>query len=760
MKKRISTIILATALVGAALAQNNGMVTGKVLDATTMEPAPFANVIVLGTNYGDATDIEGTFEITNVPPGSYQVRASSVGYQAKTKTDVIVSNARPVELEFRLPSTAVELNEVTVTSDYFTSAPTEVNSVRTLGYEELRRSPGGFEDVLRAVAVLPGVAQADAGRNDLVVRGGAPSENLYLVDGVPVPNINHFGTQGATGGPTSYVNLDFVENVAFSTGGFPVVYGDKLSSTLRVDLREGRKDQWGGKATVAATQFGLNLEGPIGEKANVLFSIRRSYLDFIFKAADFGFVPEYYDLFLKATYEPSPENKFSFFTIGAYDVVNFFNDTEEQKLDNWRILGTDQTQYFAAFTWRRLLDDGYVNSSVSRVYTDYDSRQDSFDVPIFRNQSLEVERTFKTELVYQFMEFSETHVGGSATLARADNRIFFPSAFVTTFGETLPTNDIDETHDYLKWAAFANWTQTFAHKLTVNLGARTDYFDGIDDKQTFSPRASAAYRLSDLFTISASVGVYHQAPSYIWLADGDRNDDLKQIRATQYVGGVAYRLREDSRVNVEAYVKDYADYPTSTLRPYLALANTGGGFGGPDDNYSAFGLEDLTPKAEGYSRGVEFSAQKKLSELPFYGIMSVTLGETHFTALDGVERPGLYDQRVIVSASGGYQPNERWIFSAKFQFATGRPHTPYYAPNGWQKTSEYLSERLDPTHRLDLRVDRRWFFDWGTLIAFLDVQNVYNRNNVQSVRWDYAEQKEDRASAIGVLPSIGLSLEL
>ena len=324
--------------------ENSGSIMGKVVDATTKKPIPGVNIFLLGTNIGAATNEEGNYTIKNIPVGNYQIRASAIGFDAITKTDAVVNSARPAMIDFQLKESIIELDNVVVTSDFFQNNPTEVNSVRNFSYEEIRRAPGGFEDVVRALSILPGVAQADAGRNDLVVRGGAPSENLFLVDGFPVSNINHFGTQGASGGPLSYVNLDFVRETSFSTGGFSALYGDKLSSVLTIDLREGRKDKLGGKATISATQFGLNAEGPISEKASFLFSARRSYLDFIFKAAGFGFVPEYYDVLTKFNYNFDTRNSLSFLLVGAFDNVRFFNDTEDQRYNNSRALASDQIQ--------------------------------------------------------------------------------------------------------------------------------------------------------------------------------------------------------------------------------------------------------------------------------------------------------------------------------------------------------------------------------------------------------------------------------
>ncbi|MDZ7766248.1 MAG: TonB-dependent receptor [Melioribacteraceae bacterium] len=311
-------IILILAVVVNLFAQNSsGSITGKVVDKVTQQPIPGVNIIVVDTQFGAASGLEGEFEIKNIPTGNYSVRASAVGFAPVLKRNVVVNSARPANLIFELLETTVELEDVTVTSDQFESDPTEVNSIKTFSYEEIRRLPGGFEDVVRALSVLPGVAQQSSGRNDLVVRGGAPSENLYVVDGFVFPTINHFGNQGATGGPLSFVNLDFVDDVSFSTGGFSALYGDKLSSVLKIDLREGRTDRLGGKATISASQFGLNLEGPTGEQSNFIFSVRRSYLDFIFNAAGFNFVPEYYDMLGKYNFNLDNSNRFSFLFVGA-----------------------------------------------------------------------------------------------------------------------------------------------------------------------------------------------------------------------------------------------------------------------------------------------------------------------------------------------------------------------------------------------------------------------------------------------------------
>ena len=757
MKNLFYTIIIVLFSSITSFAQDlNGKMYGKVIDKTSNEPLIGANVIILGTELGTATNTEGEFYLNNIPPNTYQVRASVIGYNTLTKTDVSVMPGKPAILIFELTFTAIELESVIVQSDYFVKNPIEVGSIKGFSNEEIRRSAGGFEDVVRAVSILPGVAQADPGRNDLIVRGGGPSENLYLIDGIPVQNINHFGTQGATGGPLSYVNLDFVSATTFSTGGFSVLNGDKLSSVLTIDFRDGRKDKIGGKGTISATKFGLDLEGPATQNSTFIFSVRRSYLDFIFQAADFSFVPEYYDGFAKYDWKIDNKNSFSFLLIAAFDNVKYFNDTEDQRYDNSRILGSDQTQYATGISYRHLLESGFINLTLNRNYVDYNTQQnDSLLNPIFINNSLEKENTLKADLTYKLSKITEINAGVSAKLIDFEADVFVPE-FVSTFGDTIPTTSINSREDYNKLAAYTNLNFLLFDRLNLNLGVRADYFSPTTTKTFFSPRFSASYRLTDITSFTFSTGIYHQSPSYIWLVGNEMNPELKNIRVNQYVLGVDQYFSADALFRVEGFYKDYFDYPTSLRRTYLIMANTGAGFAGSDENFASFGLDPLNSEGTGLAKGFEVSLQKKLSDTPYYGILSLTYSEANFTAFDKIERIGSYDQTWIFNISGGYKFNEEWEVATKFRYSTGKPYTPYNS-DGSQSVEQINTIRFPINHSLDMRVDKRWFFSGWTLITYVDIQNVYNRKNITGIRWDQRTQAPEFNETIGILPSIGVS---
>jgi hypothetical protein len=738
--------------------KKSNLIEGHVLDAVTREPLIGANILVMGTAIGATTNPDGHFQIPNLAPGTYRLQASMIGYQSFIKTDIIAAVGKQVEVMIMLQPEAVKVSEYEITPTYFDQSGATPVSSQSLSNEEIRRAPGSNEDVVRAVAILPGVVQTSAGRNDLMVRGGAPSENLYVVDGHEIPNLNHFGTQGATGGPLSFVNLDFVRDVSFSTGGFGVEYGDRMSSVMDLQTEDGRTDRIGGKATISASQFGLNTEGPLGKNGSFIFSARRSYLDFIFKAAGFGFVPEYWDFLGKATIHPDKQNTLSFINIGALDNIRIFNDTPDQRLDNSRILGSSQNQYFSGLSWQHLMHGGILRTSLTRTFVDYDYLQtDTLLNPRFQSKSKEGETGLRTELTRRLAAKTTLTAGMQGKTALLDGSLLM-NPIETSFGDSLLTIAPTWKRRAVKSAAYAQISQRMGTRWTLTAGGRADYFDGIHDKFAFSPRGSLSYALTDKIALSASGGIYRQAPSYIWLVTNPKNSQLKFEQADQLVLGIEDRIRPDTRIRIEGYFKKYHNYPASVSRPYLVLANTGAGYGGSEEGFAAFGTDELRSDGVGYARGIELTIQKRLSEIRCYGILSVSYGKTEFKAIDGVNRVGLYDQRLILNLSGGYQFSRAWEIASKFRFGTGTPYTPY-DNQGKQTVAAYNSKRFPVFHTLDVRVDRRWSMPSWTLITYVDIQNIYSHKNVSRYRWNERKQIVETDKDIGILPVIGISAE-
>ena len=752
-------LLLARPVIAQELAAGSGIITGIVVDQTTQSPIPGAAVRLVGTKRGTATNTSGEFRIEGLPVGTYRLEIGSVGFEPVILTDIVVTSARPQSVRAELSETAVVTEGVTVRPDYFTRNRATPTSTQSLRNEEIRRLPGGFEDVVRAVSTLPGVAQVSNGRNDLLVRGGAPSENLYLIDGIESPNINHFGTQGAGGGPLSFVNLDFVRATTFSTGGFGAKYGDKISSVLTIDLRDGRDDRTGGKGTISATQFGLNLEGPITENGSYLFSARRSYLDLIFKAAGFSFVPEYWDFLGKFDYKVGDNDRLSGLAIAAIDRVKFFNDDEDDAFDNSRILDNTQDQLIAGITWKHLFGNGYVNTRFGKTRIAYEfSQTDTLLNPIFTNNSVEDELNLRIDGLLKFgegIQGTDLSFGGNA------KTVGFETDLLLRQVEPGLSATLDER--FYKGAIYAQVSRPLFGEVIGSLGGRLDWFNGIEKKLYPSARLSISAPLSEDLTLSLSGGRYYQSPSYIWLAANDENRKLRNIKTDVGVLGLEQLFSDDFKVSVEGYLKRYDNYPASLDRPYLVLANTGAGFGGADEGFASFGLEPLVSHGKGRSYGVEFFAQKKLSETPWYGVASLSINEATFTAIDGVGRPSNFDQRVIFNVSGGWKITDKWEVGTKFRFATGRPYTPVESLGdstfGYLVTDQFNELRLDPSHQLDLRVDKHWPFAGWNLITYIDIQNIYNSKSPSPPRWNARLQAGEVNDPIGLLPSIGVSAE-
>jgi hypothetical protein len=762
MKKLLLIVLLSLLYFNYLLSQeeqsstNKGTISGSVISKTTQQPLQSITVRVLNTNFGAFTDSKGKFQINNIPNGTYSVQFTGIGFEKYVQTDVMVNSAMPRKLEIQLVDKVIELQGAEVRASYFIKNAETVTSTQSLSYEDIRRSPGAQEDVIRATALLPGVAVTSAGRNDLIVRGGAPFENLFVVDNIEIPNINHFGSQGATGGPLSIINIDFVRDVSFSSGGFGSKYGNKVSSLTNIQLRNGNEDMFGGKVNLSATGFGLGLEGPVGNSGSFLFSARRSYLDLIFKAAGFSFIPEYWDFQTKIHYDINSNNSLSFLGIGALNTVSLNNETLDDRYGNSRVQVPNQNQYFSGFTWQTLFKDGFGRFTLGRTFTTFNtSQKDSNLVEIFKNLSDEGETSLKTDFEFKINTKMDIMLGNQIKYASKLTYDINIPGYIRTDNNGIPQElKVDTSFTSLKNSSYLSLTTAIGnHKVT--LGGRLDYYDMTVPKFYFSPRLSVIYQLNDVSAITFSAGRYYQAPSFIWLVGGS-TEPMKAIQADQLVMGYDHTPMEDLKVQLEVYYKWYSNYPGRVWRPQAVLAPAGF-----DDinNDIPYGLEPLSMTAKGYSRGAELFIQKKLSDIPLYGLLSITYSETKFTSLDGIERVGTYDSRFIFNLSLGYKFNYDWEVASKFRASTGLPTTPYLT-NGKLDYSKYNEgERLPFFHALDLRVDKKWNFSNMALTTYIDIQNIYGRKNVSQIRWNPRLNAPEYGASLGILPSIGINLE-
>jgi hypothetical protein len=756
---------LVVVLVGSSASAQTGSdrfgeVVGQVVEAATGRAVAGAEVAVEGTSLRAWTDSSGSFRIAAVPVGVVTLDVSAPGYAGALYPDIVVRTGRAVRMTVRLTSRPFELEGLTVRPSAFPSPAEAPTSTYRLRAEEVRRAPGAWEDVVRAVSILPGVAPTAVHSNALVVRGGAPFENLFVVDGFEVANINHFAAQGGTGGQTSMLNLALVERVAFSAGGFGVSDGDRIGSVTTIDLREGLEDGHGGEVNVALTGFGVLAEGPVGA-GSYLLGVRRSYLDLLLDWSGESFFTRYWDVNAKVTQRLSARNRLSWIFVGALDEFGFNIDGPEDAYDA-TILATNVDQYLTALTWTHLRDRSRFSLTVGRTSHAFDTFQnDTLGLPAFTNVSDEVENSLRAAATHSFPGGIILETG---VVAKHDSRlayqVWLPGEYrPDAAGQPAPL-DVDTSFSALRLGSYVEGVVPWGPRVSARLGGRLDYYDHLGQAVRFAPRAALSVGLDEATSLSLSGGRYWQAPSPIWLVGDPGNPSrLKPMRADHAVVGLQRLLGQEMVVQVEGYYKRYDDYPARVWHPAAVVAPS------DFDAVSAdvpFGLEPLESVATGRAYGAELFLQKRLGEIPVYGLVSLAVGRSEFAGLDGVRRPGRYDTPVIANMALGWKPGAAWDFGLRFRAASGQPETPFVSsgPRLGRLDLTHYNEggRMPAFHALDLRIDRRWHFQRAQLTAYLDIQDVYDRNNPIGYYWDFRESAPRYESALGFWPSIGLNV--
>lgn len=757
------TFLLSLLATSVTLAQT-GTVRGKVFDNTSKEPVPFASVVIRGTQVGAATDIDGNFEITNVPVGYVQVEVSTVGYERQISQDLFVTVNKVPFVEIGLKPTSTQLQEVVIESSAFEKTEESPVSLQTLGVEEIERNPGANRDISRVIQSLPGVASTPSFRNDIIIRGGAPNENRFYLDDVETPVINHFQTQGSSGGPVGMLNVNLVREVNLYTGAFPANRGNTLSSVLEFKQVDGNKDKTRFRGTVGSSDLALTLDGPIGEKTTYVVSARRSYLQALFSLLRLPFLPTYNDAQFKIRHKFNEKNEFYVVGLGAIDQFSL-NESVNDGIDDQETI--DRNNYLLG----NIPNNNQWNYTIGGVYKHYGKR--SFQTYVLsRNvlnntaekyedndesdptklildyESQEAENKFRFENTTRINDW-KFNIG-----VNLENSVYFNRTFNrigTADGPQLVNYESDLTIQ--KYGVFGQASKALG-RVTVSVGFRVDANDYNSDMENpfnqFSPRLSASYALTDRWSLNFNTGRYYQLPSYPILGFRDNNGVLvNQPRTTfiqndQLVGGVQFNPDNSTKITVEGFYKQYANYPFS-LRDSLSLANLGADFG-------VIGNEPATSISEGRAYGVEFLVQRR-SRSGLFGIVAYTWVRSEFKdVITGDYAPSSWDSRHILTLTAGKKFKKNWELGVKWRYVGGLPYTPYNEEatalrENWDVRREGIfdftqlnSQRFADFHQLDVRVDKTWFFQKWSLNLYLDIQNLYN---FQAEEQDFLDVQTD-----------------
>ncbi len=753
MIKSIKPLLLVLALFFSfnTFAQT-GTLKGRVLNKINNEPIPFANVIIDSTGIGVTSDFDGNYRIDNLKPGLYNITCSFIGFETESVLEIQVSTARPTNYDFLLREETASLEEVLVSSSSpFKKSAESPLSKQTIGASEIFRSPGGNRDISKVLQILPGVASSASFRNDIIIRGGAPNENRFFLDGIEVPNINHFATQGSSGGPVGMLNVNFIKQVDFYAGAFPANRGNAMSSVIEFEQITGNDERLSGTFQLGSSDVGLTLDGPIGEKSTFIFSARRSYLQFLFSALNLPFLPTYTDFQFKQEIEINQKNTITIVGLGAIDDFELNTDVNDDLTDpeqieqNEFLLGNlpvnTQNNYAIGAKWRHYGERSNQTLVISQNYLNNKAvkYQDNIEDPanlLLNYSSKEIEEKIRFESNF-FNNKWRANVGAGYQRAHYTNETFNR----TEVDGELTTIDFNSKLDFNKFALFASASRKFFDDmLVVSLGLRTDFNDYSSEMNNpldqLSPRISASLVLTDKLTLNANLGRYYQLPAYTVLGyrDGEgnlvnRDNGVTYIQSDHIVAGLEYNPSRYSKISLEGFHKQYSNYPF-LLNEQISLANLGSDFG-------VIGSEPVTSTSKGRSYGVEFLAQQKLSK-SVYGILSYTFVRSEFQDASGTYKPSAWDNRHILNLTAGKQLRKNWEIGAKFRVLGGAPYTPYDKELSAQKAiwdvtgqgvldwSKLNTERLVTSHGLDIRVDKKWFFKKTALNAYIDIQNIYN----------------------------------
>jgi len=795
---RIVFILFANSL----FAQENGVIHGKVFDKKNNEPIPFANIVVWNTTVGTTSDIDGNYEIKGLKPGYIELRVSSIGYKTFISEAILITNARPANLEIQLEESSVEIEEVVVKASPFRRSIDSPVSLRRINIDEIEKNPGGNRDISKIIQSLPGVASTPAYRNDVIVRGGGSSENRFYLDGVEIPNINHFATQGASGGPVGIINVDFIREVNFYSGAFPASKGNALSSILDFKQVEGNNDRLKVKAALGASDLALTLDGPLSDKSNFIFSARRSYLQFLFSALGLPFLPTYNDFQFKTHTNIGKRNELTVIGLGAIDQstlnTGIKNPTEYQRYLLGNLPVNIQWNYTLGVVYQHYNTNGFYTWVISRNMLN--NRQYKYQDNIKTNPKLldytsqEAENKFRYEREIKTKNDFNIDFGAGLEYAHYTNNTF--KSFYNN-GSLTPIS-YDTNLDLFKWSAFGQVSRSlFKQSLTLSFGVRADansYSTQMNNlfKQV-SPRFSMAYEFVPGWFFNFNTGIYYQQPPYTTLGFGDstgelvnKKNKLTYIRSNHLVAGFEWLPSSTSKLSLEGFYKVYSGYPFS-VSDSVSLASKGAGF-------ETFGDEAVISIGKGRTYGLELLYRNK-DLAGFNVIASYTLVWSQANKTDASLMntnsyiPTAWDNRNLFTLTATRVIKKSWNIGFKWRYVGGAPYTPYDINksslidawnaqySGYLDYSRYNSYRLKPFHQLDIRVDKMYYLKKWTLNFYVDIQNVYNFKSDQPGRITtvldsnnnpvidpvdpsrYLLKNLDENGSSSILPTIGIIIE-
>lgn len=721
-----------------SIAQTTGQFSGRVLDQQTQLPIPGVTVLLEGTVIGVVTNDEGYFSFEDIPPRTYNLVVRHLGYQSQTVFNIIVKTFGTPPLQILMEESSDALDEIVVFQSPFRTSIETPLSTQTFSAVEIETYPGGNNDITKVIQSMPGISPSIGGfRNDIIIRGGAPNESVYYLDGIEIPNINHFSTQGSAGGPVGMLNVSFIREVTLSSSAFGAEYDNPLSGVLSFEQRSGNPNRFGGNFRLGASEAALTLEGPLFRKdkekpakTTLLFSVRRSYLQFLFELIGLPIRPDYWDFQWKVNHEIDAYNTLTFLGLGTVDDFSVkapddFDAEQQATIEQVPII--EQKTITFGVSWNRKYKNGkgamttaISTNRLQNIFSRYRDNTQKTGI-IFKNDSYEQE----TKLRYQTLHYlNEWKLAAGTNIQYAD---YFNDTQSILYNINYSTGI-----DFLKYGFFAKGERKFFDdNLGLSFGFRFDadtFSEGSSLMDNFSPRLSLTYNLTEdqTWKMNASVGRYYKIPTYTMLGYQDNlrtfiNQKAKYTQSDHFVMGIEYAPGNASRVTLEGFYKKYSQYPISLIDG-VSIANKGGDF-------EVLGNEAIATDGRGKSYGIEALYQQKLTK-NFYGVFAYTYFHSQFTTATGDYLPSVWDSRHLISFSGGYKLKRNWEISARWRFSGKTPYVPVDQIASLSAYPEIVLDynqlgnvKLDPFNLADIRFDKKWNFKRYAFNFYFEIQN-------------------------------------
>lgn len=735
-------------------------VRGRVLDLDTKLPLVGVNVL-LGSEVpekGTITDNKGYFRFDNVPVGRHDIQCSYIGYELKALNNIQVTSGKEFLANMEMEESVYNISEVKITSTKERSLPINdltVVSGRSFSAYEVENSPGSLSDISRAAVSFPGVISTYDGQNHIVIRGNSPKGLQWRLEGIEIPNLNHFSDIGASGGGVNVVSNNMLGGSDFLTSAFPAEYGNALSGVFDLRLRSGNNEKHEQTFQIGFLGTEVMVEGPISKKSNSTYiaQYRYSTLKLIQRlGVDLKSVPDFQDLSFKLYHPTRKLGIFTLFGIGGlshetgssgYEMNSNMATagiTNSLSLNQKTHLRTVLAFSGRTYNWDSDANIGTAESPINRVWntaiTDYTAKG-SFIV----NRKINNKHKLKAGIIYE-MAWDDSYMGWySDTLYNWYSDPGNPGYLTQNYSHTF----VDANENAGTLEAFANWQYRIGESLTLNTGMHFIQFY-LNNNYSVEPRLGVQWNIHPRHTLSAGYGIHSRKESMTLYTgeftthDGEvitPNMDLELSKARHYVLAYNYRIGQHMHLKTEAYYQDLYDIPAYPFPPYFSTQNFDFGFEG----------NVLTNYGTGYNTGIEVSLQRYMTN-GFHFLLNGTIYDSKYENKLG--------ELLNTKYNGTYASNG--LIGKEFKIGAGKQHTlgissRYILAGGMRYLpidreasiasrstvriyDNGFSKKVSDYFRIDLMIKfrrnrPRYTGEWS-----IDMLNLLNRQNMRTEYWD------------------------